>query len=154
MREIKKFIDIISTAYRWSTLPEVMSKHFREMYFENLPDIFKNQEKLEQGESWHVYTLSGQLIAKDYKQIIIGDYGCYVEIADDDMIKENIIVKPGQEFRLSMDFLGKYHWYTDSHKQKIKLYFQTKGVNYADYTVGMWYVSPYDVIIKKQPYED
>lgn len=94
------------------------------------------------------YTLSGTLIAKGYNRIVIGDYGAFVEFTSEQAVKSNMIVQPGQEYRITDPRFServKYFWYTAKDDSGVKIYFQQKTVTYADYLPGMYYVSPYEL---------
>lgn len=82
---------------------------------------------------------------------VCGDYGIFLEAEEDDIIKENIIVQPGQEFRFNDKRYSeniKYFWYTMKKGKPVKIYFQQKEVTYADYKPGKYYFSPYEVTTK------
>ena len=104
------------------------------------------------GDMIPCYTLSDTLIALGYNRIVIGDYGAFVEFREDQIRKERLIVKPGQEFRINdpqFSIRVKYHWLTVNDGSGIKVYFQQKTVSYADYRPGMFYVSPYELFVIK-----
>lgn len=100
-----------------------------------------------------LYTRSGMLIATGYTRVVIGKRGPYIEFSDDQILKENIQVPEKEKYRLDVDYVY-YHEYR-TKQDFVKLYFQRKTVDYADYRVGFWYISPfalktddYDVLIK------
>lgn len=116
----------------------------REKYRRALPDWCKPD-----GDDVLCYTLSGTLFANGYRRIVIGDYGAFVEFSTEQILSDRLTVKPGQEYRIEdKNFIGrvKYHWLTISDHSGIKIYFQQKQVAYADYQVGMYYVSPYEIV--------
>ena len=65
-----------------------------------------------------------------------------MEIGPDQIVEDNLSIMPGQEFRLKDDFYGKYIWMTSDRYNKI--YKQIRGVSYADYKPGCYYISPYE----------
>lgn len=94
-----------------------------------------------------LYTLAGSKLCTGYTRIVIGDYGAFVEVSPEQIVKENLIVKRGQEFRINEPQYRdriKYHWLTSKDKSDCKIYFQQKTVAYADYLPGMYYISPYE----------
>ena len=96
------------------------------------------------------------MIANKFDRIVLGQYGAFIEIDDADMVKKNIKMKPGQEYRVKDPKYSnhvKYQWFTTRDKTNCKLYFQQKGVTYADYQAGKWYISPYEVLTKEEIYE-
>lgn len=84
-------------------------------------------------------------IASSITRIVHGGRGDYIEIADKDIIKDNIFIPYEQQWRVSLHWrqLVFYDWWTTD--DKVKLYFQRKKVSYADYKVGFWYISPTEV---------
>lgn len=57
-------------------------------------------------------------------------------------------IKEGQEFRIYDQRYSnniKYEWFTMKDNSNIKIYKQKKNVSYADYIIGMFYVSPHEV---------
>ena len=68
------------------------------------------------------------------------------EIPIEKMILDDIIVKPGEEYRFKPDYVNvKYHWYCLSKNHDIKIYYQKNTVAYADYKPEMFYISPYEL---------
>lgn len=89
-------------------------------------------------------TKSGTLVAIGYERVVIGDRGPYIEFKDSQIAKENIFVPPNQSWRLLPKYDHCYYWeYRTNDEAFVKLYFQKKEVDYADYKVGLWYVSPF-----------
>ena len=87
------------------------------------------------------------VIATGYDRIVTGDYGAYLEIKEKDIIKDSIIIKRGQEYRLEPKYKNnvKYLWYTAKDNSNIKIYYQQRTVAYADYKVGYYYIDPKEV---------
>lgn len=85
------------------------------------------------------------LIAIGYERVVIGDYGAYIEISPEQIIRENIKIKAGQEFRLDSEYKVKYLWYEPIDKSDVKIYYQKRKVKYADYKRGYFYISPNEV---------
>lgn len=88
-------------------------------------------------------------ISNSYDRIVIGDYGAFIEIDKKDMIKENIKIKEGEEYRIYDTRYSnnvKYFWYTTKDNSNIKIYYQRRKVNYADYKIDKYYVSVHEVL--------
>jgi len=101
-----------------------------------LPEISKEVVKF--------CTKSGTPVATGYERVVIGDRGPYIEFQDLQIAKENISVPPNQAWRLLPKYDHCYYWeYRTNDEAFVKLYFQKKEVGYADYKVGLWYVSPF-----------
>ena len=81
-----------------------------------------------------VKTLSGLAIASDFTRIVYGERGAYVEFASKQMVKKALRISTTP------------HWYYKEFRTvdstNAKVYFQRYVVSYADYKVGMYYVSP------------
>lgn len=85
--------------------------------------------------------VEGTLMLRGYERIVIGDYGAYIECADQQVALENIESRwPGPPRRKV-----KYIWMQTKDKAKTKVYFQQGRVAYADYKVGMYYIDPLDL---------
>ncbi len=115
----------------------------RQKYLDALPVWCKIE-----GDVIPCYTLKGMKIATGYNRIVIGDYGAFIEFTPEQICKESLCVKPGQEFRINDPQFAdrvKYHWLTAKDRSDIKVYFQQKTVTYADYLPGMYYISPYEI---------
>ena len=133
--------EALSNQYKYKALPPLISILQREEYEKELPKIFINNEDKP------LYSLSGVLISKKWDRIVIGDYGAFSEIDDNDMVKENIKVKDGEEYRMNDPRYSehvKYFWYVPKSGFPSKIYFQQKTVTYADYKPNKWYISPYE----------
>lgn len=83
-------------------------------------------------------------IAIGYFRIVIGDYGAYVEIPELWMFKNKIKIKPHEEYRLELPYNAtvKYLWYCPTFDEDIKIYYQLRKVEYADYKPGYYYIAP------------
>lgn len=92
-------------------------------------------------------TSMGSLICGSYRRIVIGDYGAFIEF-DSPYYDSSFVIAPGQEYRVSDERYSKnvkYIWLTINDGSRIKIYYQKKGVTYADYIPGMYYVSVHEV---------
>lgn len=133
----------LSEEYGYKKLASSISYKIRREYGKNLPDFFL----YESNKNEPLFTRDGIKIATKWDRIVIGDYGAFVEIDPKNICKENFVIKPGEEYRISDERYSenvKYHWYIPKSGYESKLYFQQKEVTYADYKQGMWYVSPYE----------
>lgn len=84
------------------------------------------------------------LVATGYNRVVIGDYGPYVEFTESQIQIKNI----KSRWDNNPSKLVKYIWMQTDDKLKTKVYYQKLTVPYADYKVGMYYVSPWDLLIK------
>ena len=139
-------IEELVEKYKYRPLSKELSAKQRAIYLADLPSCFDINGNMD----CKIYDNLGHLVAYGYSRVVIGDYGAYVEIPLEKMILENIIVKPGQEYRFSERYSTvKYHWYCLNTNQDIKIYYQKRTVSYADYKPEMFYISPYQIYTKE-----
>ena len=142
--DTRKKQEELAIQYKYKPLPPLFSTVIRELYEENLPEEFREYK----GQP--VYSKSGVLLCDKLtdRVYVCGDYGIFLEADAEDMHLENIKVKEGQEYRIKDEKYSKnvkYFWYTPKTGVDVKIYFQQKTVEYADYKVGKYYFSPYEV---------
>jgi hypothetical protein len=88
------------------------------------------------------YTKSGLHIATGYDRLVIGKRGPYVEF--ENIITGNIYIPKKELYRLNNPVVY-YDEYRTNDISNVKIYLQKKNVRYADYKIGKWYISPYDL---------
>jgi hypothetical protein len=92
-----------------------------------------------------IKTNSGQVIAIGFNRIVHGGRGAYVEFLDEQMLKDSIELVRGSEWRIDTTHPAGNKCYFVLYcpkGEKIRVYHQKRKVDYADYIVGRWYVSP------------
>lgn len=94
-------------------------------------------------------TPSGLNIAHNYVRVVIGDRGPYIEFTDE-MMGSGIHIPHEQKWRIKNP-LCFYIEYRTMDDCCVKIYKQKKVVKYADYQVGLWYISPFDLTSDKYP---
>lgn len=130
----------LAEKYGYKKLPDDLSQKYRQFFTENIPD------GLCIDGGGFLRTAKGSVICKEYRRIVVGDYGAFIEfdsVPDD----TSLIVAPGQEYRVNDERYSKnvkYIWLTIDDGSGIKVYHQKKGVTYADYLPGMYYVSVHE----------
>ncbi len=94
------------------------------------------------------YSKSSTLLAKNYTRVVIGDRGPYVEFSEDQIIKEAFGVPENQLWRFDTKSGWRcyYYEYRSKDEASVKLYKQKKTVKYADYKIGLFYISPFDLV--------
>lgn len=127
-------IESLVEKYNYKKLPKTLSGLSRILYEQHIPILDKSKP---------LYDHQDRILSKGFTRIVIGDYGPYVEISPDQIIRDALWIPKEQEFRLNGDFYGKYVWYTSDGVNKI--YHQIRTVNYADYLINCYYISPYEV---------
>jgi hypothetical protein len=86
-----------------------------------------------------LYSVSKELLCTGYKRIVIGQRGPYVEIEFDQLNSEAFNEMPDQHY---------YYVELRSTIDNVKAYFQLKEVDYADYKIGLVYISPFDLALE------
>ena len=79
-----------------------------------------------------------------YNRIVIGGRGPYVEFTKDQIVWDNFYIPNSELFRINSNSVY-YNEYRSKDKAYVKLYEQKQLVKYADYKIGMYYISPYDL---------
>lgn len=94
-------------------------------------------------------TKSGTLIAIGYERVVIGDRGPYVEFSSKHLEKRGWEIPADQKWRVH----GRCYYVEGrtTDESNVKMYYQKALVNYADYKVGMWYISPFDLVTDQYP---
>lgn len=93
----------------------------------------------------NLYSKSGSIISDGYNRIVIGKRGPYVELQDDQLYWSQIYVPYYQFWRI--DNPTSYYIEYRTISDNIKIYFQQRIVDYADYKIGLYYISPFDLYI-------
>lgn len=131
----------LAEQYKYKKLPDDLSEKYRQYFIDNIPDgLFLNG-------GGALTTLNGTVICDSYRRIVVGDYGAFIEL-DAQYNNSSFVVAPGQEYRINDERYSKnvkYIWLTINDGSNIKIYYQKKGVTYADYLPGMYYVSVHEV---------
>ena len=93
------------------------------------------------------YTKSGQIVCRGSKRIVYGDRGGYLEVTPLELDNTNMFIPKEQAHRL----LQKNHYYLEyrTRLDNVKVYFQKRIVDYADYRIGCFYISVFDLYNKE-----
>jgi hypothetical protein len=142
MNNVLEYIEWLVKEYNYKPLPYEISNYSAFFYLDNIPSFLKKE-----GDNIPLYSLQGTKICNKYHRIVIGDYGAYIEIPKEDLIIENIHVPKEQTYRFEPKYFNhlKYMWYTTNDFSGCKIYYQIRRVSYANYRVGFFYISPYEV---------
>jgi hypothetical protein len=77
--------------------------------------------------------------------VVIGDRGPYIEFLPEQIEKDTFSIPESQKYRKT----DKRVYYIEARSNDeayVKLYYQKKTVAYADYKIGMCYVSPFELV--------
>ena len=91
-----------------------------------------------------LYTKSGNLVSEGYTRVVIGGRGPYVEFEAEHVVDELLYIPPQERWRLDSSKVYYFELRTNDDSN-VKCYFQQKLVDYADYKIGMIYISPFDL---------
>ena len=133
----------LAQKYKYKKLPKDISNKYRQLYKDNIPEFLN----IDGGGP--LYTRNGMLICESYIRIVIGDYGAFVEFNEPNY--STYMIAPGEEYRINDPAYKdkvKYLWLTIKDNSCIKIYYQKKSVDYADYKPGMLYISVHEVFDK------
>lgn len=88
------------------------------------------------------YSTEGTKIANGYLRIVIGKRGPYIECSKEQLFMQNLCILKECEWR-TRSYSAFYVEYRSRDNSDLKIYFQKKRVDYADYLPGLFYISPF-----------
>ena len=100
---------------------------------------------VEHGADLKFYSQGGLYLAYGYLRVVIGKRGPYVEFSPNQIIWENFLVPEKEKYRLT-NAVVYYNEYRSKDPLFVKLYHQKRAVAYADYRIGLCYMSPFDLL--------
>lgn len=142
--EILDLQEKLADEYKYKKLPDDIARGYRQLWLENIDSSLPLN-----GSDVAIYANNGVLICKGYTRIVIGDYGAFIEFSSEQANKDDFIIQPGQEYRIRDPRYSKnvkYNWLTIEDTE-LKIYEQKKGVTYADYRPGYYYISPHEELV-------
>ncbi|MCX5879859.1 MAG: hypothetical protein NTY44_12200, partial [Deltaproteobacteria bacterium] len=96
-------------------------------------------------------TKSGLHVATGYMRIVIGGRGPHIEFLPGHLIWESLHIPDAKKYkrehpwlRVRVDYV---EWRTNE-ESNVKVYEQKRTVEYADYKVGLLYISPFDLFVE------
>ena len=104
---------------------------------------------LEGDDDTRFETRTGLHVATGYTRIVIGGRGPYIEFDPKHIEVANIHVPEDERDRLKepkRSYVYYIEWRTND-EANVKVYEQLKKVDYADYRVGLLYISPLDLFV-------
>jgi hypothetical protein len=91
----------------------------------------------------------GKKILSGFHRIVIGAHGAYIEFSAEHFVRSMNITK-GEEWRLDSKYKVKYLHMNPVGMEDLKVYKQTRTVNYADYRPGYYYVDFWEVELRDE----
>ena len=105
----------------------------------------------ENGSSVTVFhTNSNTCVGIGYKRVVFGGRGPYVEFDDGQIIDRAFFIPRDTIYRFS-DARIYYIEFRSNDKSFVKMYYQLSTVAYADYKIGLFYISPFDLLVDGKP---
>ena len=98
---------------------------------------------LEGNDKMRFYTASGLHIATGYQRIVIGDRGPYVEFSPEQIVIDNFHIPEQRHVYFT-------EWRSND-ESNVMVYDQKRTVKYADYKIGLYYISPSDLYVEGVP---
>lgn len=141
---VARYIENLVRDWNYRPIPPMFSEEARVLYKATLPGWLGKVDP----DTTSICTGNGTEFASGFSRVVIGDYGAFLEISGEQINRDAIQVQPGQEYRLKEPRYAehvKYIWMTVSDGSNVKIYWQQRPVEYADYKPGLFYVSPFEV---------
>lgn len=91
-----------------------------------------------------LYTLHNEMISIGYERVVFGKRGPYVELNKFQILEKKLYIPTEQLYRLS-DPKVFYIEFRSTDQSNTKVYYQLRNVAYADYKIGNFYISPFDL---------
>lgn len=101
-------------------------------------------------------TRSGTLVATQFRRIVHGGRGDYVEFHESDLILTAFYIPEQAKWRLD-PFWAERAYYAEYRSQDpsyTKMYYQYKPVTDADYKPGLFYIAVADLVFENEPEPD
>jgi hypothetical protein len=108
---------------------------------------------LEGNDHTRFETRTGLHVATGYTRIAIGGRGPYIEFLPGHLIWDNLHVPDDENYRLDHPWKDRVYyveWRTND-ESNVKVYEQKRTVDYANYKVGLFYISPFDLFVGGEP---
>ena len=100
----------------------------------------------EGSDDMQLFSESGELVATGYTRIVFGDRGPYMEFRKSNMNKHALYLPDDLKWKMDEDLSHTIFYYEFRTRQDyVKVYFQKRTVNYADYKIHKFYISPFDL---------
>ncbi|KKK71190.1 hypothetical protein LCGC14_2916390 [marine sediment metagenome] len=100
-----------------------------------------------EGDSGCLYTSTGLKVSEGFERIVIGGRGPYIEFQTDQLFLPVLHIPQHCQYRVDSPRVY-YIEYRTKDEAGVKVYHQKKVVSYADYKIGLWYISPSDLYLE------
>jgi hypothetical protein len=108
---------------------------------------------LEGNDHTRFETKTGLHVATGYTRIVIGGRGPYIEFLPNQLIWDNLHIPDEQKHRKEHPWKDRVYYveWRTKDESKVKVYEQIRPVDYADYRIGLLYISPFDLFVDGEP---
>lgn len=89
----------------------------------------------------NLYFLDDVLFANDFERVVHGGRGDYIELTKE-QIEVELISKYGQPLPDSVSTESFHYYWLLPNGREEKVYWQIRTVDYADYKIGYYYITP------------
>ena len=98
-------------------------------------------------------TITGLHVATGYTRVVIAERGPYIEFLPGHLIWESLQIPDEEKYRMEYPWKEKafYVEWRTKDQSSVKVYDQKRTVDYADYKVGLLYISPFDLFVDGEP---
>ena len=88
-------------------------------------------------------------VATGYTRVVIGGRGPYIEFLPSHLIWDSLQISDEENYRLEHPWKDKvfYVEWRSKDQSNVKVYEQKRTVEYADYKVGLFYISAFDLFV-------
>jgi len=95
-------------------------------------------------------TGTGLHVANGYVRVVIGGRGPYIEFLPGHLNWDSLQIPDEEKYRLEHPWKDKvfYVEWRTKDQSNVKVYDQKRTVDYADYKVGLFYISPFDLFVE------
>jgi len=108
---------------------------------------------LEGNDHTRFETGTGLHVATGYTRIVIGGRGPYIEFLPNQMIWDSLHIPDEQKHRKEHPWKDPVYYagWRTKDASRVKVYEQSRTVDYADYRIGLLYISPFDLFFEGEP---
>ena len=97
-------------------------------------------------KKYNFYTKSGEQVAIGYNRIVFGGRGPYMEFTREQMINSAIHIPKSKKWKMEAKHKDTvFYFELRTNKDDVKVYYQRRCVDYADYKVNYFYISSFDL---------
>ena len=119
---------------------------------QNMPSNYQDRLRipLEGNDYTRFESETGSRVAAGYTRVVIGGRGPHIEFLPGHLIWDNLQMPDAEKYRTEHPWEDKvfYVEWRTKDQSNVKVYEQSRTVEYADYKVGLFYISPFDLYVE------